>query len=169
MGRPATALAGPREDRPARFEWRKLEWSQDRFTKMGSGTLSFSSSASIVRGRGPQSIHWHTTSTATALCRPKTRERCSAVQWCPEPTALKRQMFLPCSREAHVTLPANALARISKNPRSHTWCAGSRHVFVVQCVEGSYPSEAWEYDSKNFLVLFTFPHNVGHLQSEFDE
>src|ERR1700730_8352578 len=37
MGRPATALAGPRKDWPARFEWRKLEWSPDRFTEMGEG------------------------------------------------------------------------------------------------------------------------------------
>src|SRR5258708_11129966 len=37
MGRPATVLAGPRKDWPARFEWRKLEWSPDRFTEMGGG------------------------------------------------------------------------------------------------------------------------------------
>ena len=30
-------LAGPRKDRPARFEWRKLEWSPDRFREMGDG------------------------------------------------------------------------------------------------------------------------------------
>jgi hypothetical protein len=37
MGRPATALAGPPKDWPARFEWRKLKWSSDRFTEMGEG------------------------------------------------------------------------------------------------------------------------------------
>jgi CubicO group peptidase (beta-lactamase class C family) len=36
-GRPATALAGSRKDWPAHFEWRKLEWSPDRFTEMGEG------------------------------------------------------------------------------------------------------------------------------------
>src|SRR5215471_17087345 len=35
--RPAAALAGPRQDWPACFEWRKLEWSPDRFTEMGEG------------------------------------------------------------------------------------------------------------------------------------
>jgi len=40
MGRPATALPGPRKDRPARFEWRKLEWSPDRFTEMGEGSTA---------------------------------------------------------------------------------------------------------------------------------
>src|SRR5215471_20324661 len=36
-GRPATVLAGPRKDWPARFEWRKFEWSPDRFRGMGEG------------------------------------------------------------------------------------------------------------------------------------
>src|SRR5262245_49945428 len=37
MGWPATALPGPRKDWPARREWRKLEWSPDRFTEMAEG------------------------------------------------------------------------------------------------------------------------------------
>src|SRR6516165_2826015 len=40
MGRPATALEGPRKDWPARFERRKLEWSPYRFTEMGEGIHS---------------------------------------------------------------------------------------------------------------------------------
>src|SRR5215467_12297256 len=51
--RPATALAGPRKDWPARFEWRKLEWSPDRFTEMGEGIHG-----SAYRSCGPHIFLW---------------------------------------------------------------------------------------------------------------
>src|SRR5215475_5723098 len=83
-------------------------------------------------------------------------------------SGIRRQIFLPSRARLTSRCPPAPHARNLENPVVPTLLArGSRHAFLVQCVDGVAGPAACGNKILTIFAPYTFSHNQGQVQTDF--